>query len=384
MHRSFPIALEVAICVLLVLPVSASAEREYGVGDAAGTPPSFLLEADNITVQLSGRAQLQIGMLVGDDALLVAGDAAEEPGFRLRRARFATEAVYKKNTHIALELNLLSGQGSPVHEAHIGWENEWLLAYGGLVKMPVSRSALLSSRSLQHVERPISVRGIAPSQQLGMIVGGKVWDERVRLTAGFFNGMHRGDSFAEGWEQVGPEIGNRFGGFAVSTRLDFEPLGVLGSGPADLGHSRDPLLGVGGGFFFNAGETVRGTGFAADIAFKWMGASLLAEFLQLQTEPAEMPTTVSSALTKVTMRGVVAQVGYAPVRDWLDVAFRFEMVDENTELENEGDFITLGGTVSLFAFEGHLKVQLYYRHRMEMEGKELDNDTFLLQTEGRF
>lgn len=372
------------VAVACLATGTATAEREHGTGSAAGTPPRLSLEADDLVVYLGARAQLQIAMLSGDDTLLSAGDAAEEPGFRLRRARLGVEAVYDEQFYASVVVDLLESEGTALHEAYVGWESRWFMAYGGLVKVPMSRSALLSSQSLQHASRPTGVKGIAPFQQLGMNLGAKFWRERIRLTTGFFNGMQREDSFAGGWTRIGPGLGNRFGGFAVAGRLDVEPLGALGSGASDLDHSRSPLLGIGGGVLFNRGETIRGLGFSADLAFKWHGFSLLTEYLQDFSEPAIEPTEETTQITRVTRRALVAQLGYAPIAGWLDVGFRFEMVDENTEIDDEGDFFAFGGTVSLFAFEGHLKVQLAYQHRMEREGATLDNDTFILQTEGRF
>ncbi len=370
--------------VVCTLPLSALAEREFTTGESAGTPPPLSLKAENLEVRLGARAQLQLAMLTGDDALLSAGDAAEEPGFRLRRARLGVQAIYKERFYAAAVVDLLESEGTALHEAYVGWESRWLLVYGGLVKVPMSRSALLSSQSLQQAWRPVGVKGIAPFQQLGLHLGAKFWDEQIRVSAGFFNGLQRGDTFAAGWERLGPGAGNRFGGFAVAGRLDVEPLGTLGPGIADLHHSSDPLLGLGGGVLFNRGETIRGLGFAADLAFKWKGISLLAEYLQDFSKPAFEPTQETIEITKVTRRAVVAQMGYAPIKGWLDVGFRFEMVDTNTEIDDEGDFFGFSGTVSLYALEGHLKVQLAYQHRMEREGATLDNDTFVLQTEGRF
>jgi hypothetical protein len=365
-------------------PGPASAERELSAQASAGTPPALQLDAGSLTVTFSGRAQLQLAVLAGEDALLSDGDLAEEAGFRLRRARLGMTAEYDKSVSIGVEVDLLESQGSALHEAYIGWENPWALAYGGLVKAPLSRSALTSSDRLQMAERAIGIRGIAPVYQLGVLAGGRFWDQRIRILTGAFNGMQRESTFAGGYSRINPSLGNRFGGVAFAARLDIEPLGLLGPGIADLSHSETPRVGIGGGLLINRGKSIHGMAYSGDLAFKWMGVSLLAEFIQDASEPADEPTQPSTLAAKTKRRVIVGQLGYAAIKDVLDISARVERVDENMDIEDEGDFMAIAGAASLYLAEGHLKVQLFYQHRREQHGKQRKNDALLLQTEGRF
>ena len=384
MRRSLSIALS-----LCLLPTVALAERDYGGQEAGGRPPSFFLDAGPLSVTLSGLAQVQGAVYVGDDALLSDGDAAENAGFRLRRARFGAEARYKERLGLGVEVDLLESDGNALHEAWVGGEAEYALAYIGLVKVPFSRSALIASEDLALSERPLGISAMAPFQQLGLLIGGKAWDERIRLLFGTFNGLQRGKTFASGWSRFADAsgdatLGNRYGGISLSTRLDVEPLGVLSKGSSDLDHSTKPLFGVGGGFLYNHGETLRGWSFSGDLAFKWAGASLLAEYVQDRSNPVDEPTQETKAIAELNRSAFVVDLGYAPIAKRLDVAVQFEMVDENTDIEDEGDFFGIAGAVSMYAYGGHFKYQLFYQHRQERHGSALKNDLCLLQVEGRF
>jgi hypothetical protein len=373
----------------LLIPTAAHAERDYSGQRNDGRPPPLSLEAGPLTVFLNGRAQVQGAFLVGEDARLDNGDAAfENPGVRLRRARMGLSARMHR-MRLGVEIDLLESEGTSLHEAYIGYDSKWALAYAGLVKVPMSRSALFSSEASQMAERSLGVKHIAPFQQLGLMVGGKVWQDRIRLLLGVFNGMNRGQTFNSGWARINPKNGNQFGGYALAARLDVEPLGLLGAGPSDLGQRRAVDFGIGGGFLLNQGETVKAMGFSGDLLLKAYGFSLLYEYLQMKTEPAEEPSQATSTTAKVTRSAHLAQLGYTIVPltsgiGAIEVAVRGEMVDDNADRDDEGDFMAIAGTVSWYLLNGHVKTQIWYQHRLEMEGIELDNDVLMLNVEGRF
>ena len=371
------------VYALCLLPTPAAAERDQSSVRADGRPPALFLEAGKLRLVINGRAQVHVAFLAGDDARLSDGDAAEEAGFRMRRARLGVGATYKIFS-IGLEVDLLESEGSALHEAFLAEDTKWTMASFGLVKVPLARTALISSEDAAFTEYGFGTRGLAPTQQLGATVGGKVWGGRIRLNVGFFNGLQRADTFTSGYLRIDPKEGARFGGFAFAARLDIDPLGVMSGGDHDIGHSQKPLLGIGGGVLLNRAETIQGLTFAADLAFKYKGFAFLAEYLQDSSKPAEEPTQSTGLTAEVTRRAVLVQAGYAPIKGWLDLGFRFEMVDENTEIEDEGDYFSLAGVVTGYFFEGYLKVQLFYQHRLERFGKVLENDVFLTSLEGRF
>lgn len=383
-------AAAVALLALTLAPPSARAERQISDLLTGGRPPATFFDVGPLRLTIAGQTQLQAAIFTGEDARLFQGDAAEKEGFRLSRARFGTAARYVPKTdfeqvfEVALEVDLLEPEGTALHEAWVGHESPWHLAYAGLVKVPFSRTALFSSEDLQLITRPLSTVGMAPFQQFGILLGGKVWDERVRLTAGLANGLERGNTFWAGYQRRDPTNGNRFGGFTLSGRLDVEPLGKLTPGPADLEHVEDPLLGVGGGVLWDDGETTEALAYGADLQFKWMGLSLTAEYLQDSSEPADQPSAPTPDIGKVERRTITAQLGYSPLVKTLDVAFRFELIDDNLDIDDEGDQAVYAAAVSYYAFDGRFKAQAQYQHREELHGLDLENDVALVQVEGRF
>lgn len=373
----------ILLAALLSIPATALAERDYSGKRGDGRPPPLSLEAGPLTVFISGRAQVQGAFLVGSDARLGSGDAASEhPGVLLRRARMGLAGNIDR-LRVGVEINLLQSD-QPVHEGYVGYDSRWAQAFVGLVKVPFSRSALISSEALQLAERAISTQMISPFQQLGITLGGKVWEDRIRLLAGVYNGMNRAETVAGGWARGNPRDGNLFGGFATAARVDIEPLGTLGAGVSDLQQTRDVRFGIGGGVLYNRGLSVQSLGYGADAALKAYGFSLMAEFMRLTTRPADSPTQGTSTTAEVTSQTISAQVGYAAIANLLEIAARFEMLDEDTELEDEGDSMAIAGTLSSWLLDGHVKMQLFYQHRLESKGTELDNNVLMLNVEGRF
>jgi hypothetical protein len=370
-------------------PSGAHAEQPYAPLEGTGRPKPLAVSIGDVTLTLGGRAQVQAAMYVGDDARLSSGDTAEQAGFRLRRARLGVELAYQ-GLEVGLEADLLESDGSVLHEAYVGYARRWdaggFEVQTGVIKAPMSRSALHSSESTQNGERSLLIRMLAPEQQLGLVVGGDVWDEHARLLVGVFNGLNRNDPPTSGWERFDPKIGNRFGGVSASVRLDVEPIPgsrLLGDGVADLGKRDEASFGIGGGMLWNDGNSVGGLGWSADLAFKGWGIGFLAEWIEQRSKPVETPTQGASPL-ETTMRGGTAQLGYTILKDTLEVAARFDYIDQNVDLDDEGDLTAIAGTVSGYLLDGHLKLQLDYEHRTERHGRNLTNDVLMATVEGRF
>lgn len=378
------------VLAALTLTTGALAEQSYGSRQGSGRPTPLAFNLGEVTLTLSGRAQVQAALYVGDDARLSNGEVAEEVGFRLRRARLGLEAEFR-GLFVGVEADLLEADSSVLNEAYVGWNGDWtdggFTVTGGVIKVPMSRSALISSEALQDGERSLVIRGMAPEQQLGFSVSGRVWEDRVRLQAGLFNGMERDVTFAGGWSRLDPADGNRFGGFAGAARLDLEPIpgtSLLGDGTADLEQRTTAAFGLGGGFLYNDGPSTTTLAWSADLAFKGWGVGFLAEWIEQTTEPEEKPTQATALPVKTKSRGATAQLGYTILAHYLEVAIRADYLDDNTEVDDEGDLLNIGATLSGYLMENRLKVQLYYEHRTELHGADLANDVLLLQAEGRF
>ena len=118
--------------------------------------------------------------------------------------------------------------------------------------------------------------------------------------------------------------------------------------------------------------------------FKMYGLGLIAEYVEQVAEPKEAPTQPTTLPAETIRRGVNAQIGYTIMPRFLELAARFEWVDNNADVEDEGDYFVIGGTASLYILDGYLWTQVAYQHRMERFGNALDNDVFVIQVEGRF
>lgn len=167
---------------------------------------------------------------------------------------------------------------------------------------------------------------------------------------------------------------------AFLAHLQINPFGYVGWGEGDPGISKKPLVTVGSAYyrntlarsgagfetnnlgyastssgwlgknaaFFNAAEKVDIDAVNIDAAFKWMGASLQAEYFWGQADGQITDSTVRA-------QGYYAQAGYM-ILPKLEVAMRYSYLDPNRDQADDNITEILGG-VSYY-FSGHnLKLQ---------------------------
>jgi hypothetical protein len=75
---------------------------------------------------------------------------------------------------------------------------------------------------------------------------------------------------------------------------------------------------------------------------------------------------------------VVGEVGYVILASQLGVTARVEWIDDNTELDNNGDELIITGGLQYYFRRHHVKAGLEFTHRTELEGISLDNDSLIL------
>lgn len=336
------------------------------------------IEAAGFTLTFHGRVQTWAGW-VGEDALRSNGDALEQPGFRLRRARFGVDGGFKDKVTFEIELDLFDQErtGGPLYRAYIGFKP---IAYAGgrigFMKFPFSYSEMRSSARLAHLDRSLGTYAMAPSSTMGAVVYGEPWLDHLVVTAGVFNGLQRRPAFHQGYEPVGVSEGNKFERLSYVARVDFEPLEKVGPDEADLSGSEHPRLALGGAFFYNDGKSVETIGASGYLHFKWFGTHLLGEVMWDRSSPQKTPTTsMNTVPTEISRLVASASVGYVWKR--IGLAARVEYLDDNLDLHNEGDEIVFAGTLSYYALKNFLKAQLEYQHRYERFGLSLKNDSLL-------
>jgi hypothetical protein len=143
--------------------------------------------------------QVQATPYAGEDSFHQAGDIAERPGFRLRRARFGLGGDLLRQIDFALSGQIGSEDEGTllVHDAWAGYTGlPYLQVFAGAKDVPFSRSALTGAGDGALIERPFAVRAIAPFKQVGIQLGGKVARGAFQYQAGMFNGFQRSDQFS--------------------------------------------------------------------------------------------------------------------------------------------------------------------------------------------
>ncbi|MCA9518453.1 MAG: hypothetical protein KC635_26140, partial [Myxococcales bacterium] len=181
-----------------------------------------------------------------------------------------------------------------------------------------------------------------------------------------------------GYGETAALEGNRFSNLAYVARLELAPFGPLGKGLPDLdkGGFRG---GLGGAVYYDDGKSVTTFGYEIDLLVKVAGLHLCAELIHDSSSPASDPTTTGTLPTDTSRLTFAGEVGYVILAEQLGVTVRAELVDDDVDLDDNGDQLVLTGGVQYWFQRHHLAATLEYTHRAELEGLELDNDSLLLQ-----
>lgn len=327
--------------------------------------------------------QAQATPYLGKDASFLAGDIAERPGFRLRRARFGMGGSYKELLEMELSGELITEREATLalHEAWVGvTPKPYFGASMGILPVPFSRSALISAADTALIDRPLAVRAMAPNYQLGAMVGGQIASGRLNYALGVFNGFARGDQFYTGFEESLAALGNRFENLAYVARLATSIL-TPGADIPRYGDNR-PRLNVGASYFFSDGGSRTIHSMEGDLFFQRAGFRALGEVLYSSTVPASQPTQPSTQNANIDALAAVVEAGYT-YESLLGAHLRFEYIDPNTAVQDASDnwLITAGVSFMPPQIGQFMRAQLEFTHREEMHGKSIDNDALTLQTQ---
>ncbi|MCA9524584.1 MAG: hypothetical protein KC609_26640 [Myxococcales bacterium] len=393
-RTEFALAVLVATCLFASIALAETKTRlpkvqfmkedPFKGPDYPGLRKGFLtLEMGDVSIYFSAMLQVQAAFFTQSGALLVNGDPAEQAGFKLRRSRFAIGGYVTHTIAFELELEVIKEAGEAnLLAAWIGYERfPYAKFYLGAFKMPFSKSAMTSSAYLQLIERPLSVDMMAPYHQLGFMITGSVWHDRFSYQVGIFNGLARKPTALEGYETgIGASLGNRLSRYVTMVRLDFEPLGKIDPAPADFARNKF-LFGMGAGYFFNDGKSIRIHAVSANLQMKAYGFSMLAEFLFDQTEPTRNQNEAITLSARVRRMAAYAQLAYMIITKplGLELAFRAEWLDDNRSVKDEGDQIVLTGGLNIYFIRNVAKFQINYVHRLELHGQEIKNNTVFAQ-----
>lgn len=339
------------------------------------------LKIDPLVISPVALVQVQAVPYVGEEAFFQAGDAAERPGFRLRRARvgFAGELYDVVPFELTAELVSDESATARVHDAWMGYRYaDWLNLYAGAHLVPFSRSAMMSSATSALIERPLAVRSMTPFRQVGAHLEGKLWKGALQYYAGVFNGFQRSDQFFSGYLENAATYGNRFDELAYVARLATEPFGDLGNTVADYQGAQSLRFGGGVSYFFSDGGTRNIQGGGADLLLHFKGLHVMGEFLWNQSDPEANPTQATTQIARVKSFAVVGEAGYVLWKK-LGISARVEWLDPNTDVASDSDSLVITAGASYLVVEDILKAQLDFTHREELAGAPLKNDLLALQ-----
>jgi hypothetical protein len=363
---------------------------------AAPAPPAAALAPDDPEANLRRALTLRLGPLAaapivlvaaqaapiaGDDSFFPSGDAAERPGFRLRHARLGLGGDVSGKARFRLSTDLGGGDGAGVaiHDAWLGyaaWDE--LAVYAGARRVPYSRSALTGSGDSALIERPLAVRAMAPGNQVGVEITGRVAGGVFEYALALFNGLAREDQFYAGYVESYAPTGNRFDGIAYAARVGTEPLGDVG--PTIDDPSGSPArVAAGAGLFWSDGGARDVIAAGGDVLFKVAGLHLLGEALWSRVTPESVPTQSTTQIEAVGSLGLVAEAGYMVWPRRVGLTARFEWIDPNQDIEDESDNWIFTGGASARLLGETLKAQADYTHREERAGISLSNDSLVLE-----
>jgi hypothetical protein len=352
----------------------------------------FTLDFGRLRLEPLVLIQLQAAAFTGADSFFQAGEPAEQPGFRLRRGRLGFRGTLYDYIPFAISTELVSDEGATARllDAWVGYDRvEWLQLRAGAHVVPFGRVQQLGAGDVALIERPLTVRAMSPGRQVGAQLLGSAFSGALQYHVGVFNGFQRNEHFYQGYQDNAAAFGNRFDDAAYVVRLASDVLGPMDDGVQDLlgfGAQNTPRLSLGASYFFSDGGARDVHSAGGDLLFKWMGVHLLGEVVWSQSSPENQPTESTTQISEITSLGAVAELGYTlRLRDYtrvlshIGVHGRFEWLDSNSDIDDEGDAWVAAAGVSFHFIENALKAQVDYQHREERHGVSLDNDWVLFQ-----
>lgn len=152
----------------------------------AGYKDGFFLKSDDDRFRLNLAGFLQ-SWFIGEP-----GDRQQQNTFRIRRSRLLTNGFLFKDFGYQFEYEF-----APTGRIEEAWASYKRFPEATLIlgqhKPRYSLEELTSSRDLDFAERSIIVRALAPDQQLGLTLEGRLFDNLLYYGAGVYNGCGRID-----------------------------------------------------------------------------------------------------------------------------------------------------------------------------------------------
>lgn len=307
------------------------------------------------------------------------GDPEHDVGFSMPRARlgfyggwdvvdfglrFGTSRPYDTLEPEPAPVDLVEGWSRLTFDTKAGVTQVTV----GQHAIPFSREMLTSSNDLVFQERAVSSNWLSPIRDLGATASHQYkW---VRLQAGVYNGG--GDLFGD----VDP-------GVQVATRLD-----LMFGGDTFRTNSEDHAVGFGAAYMYNRTFATEIQRVNVDLMARYMGVYLQVEGGMNFLDPIEEGQVILPPdVPEVTQRwGGYAQLGYyreLPLGA-IEPSVRFAYFDDARHLKDNGDVGVLHAGVSWREPVPFVDLGAGYIHRMEFQGRTIDNDTVRVWTGLRY
>jgi len=357
--------------------------------DGACEPGMISIEKGDARISVGGQMQFQAALYTGQDNLVADGDPAQSEGFLVKRARIKLGGRLNKYLKFGLaeEMHDDEDSGGNLLDAWMDFTPTPLFGLkAGVVELAWTRSSLVSSAYQACIDRPLSVKAMAPRRQAGASIHSAMWEDRVKLQVGVYNALHRGDSFYDGYQSIGQTLGNQFTRFSYAARLDVSPLGEMDEPIPDIEKKDELRVNLGGGYVFNDGAAQKIHAATGDLHVKWHGAAIFGGYIMESGSPADEPTVpLPDDLTADYDRSAwFVEADYTILKRLLGVHGRYEWIDPYSTIDDEGDEAIATFGVSVYAMDHLLKFQADYQMRIERFGLTKDNDTLLTQMQLAF
>ncbi|MDD2337072.1 MAG: porin [Geobacteraceae bacterium] len=322
---------------------------------------TFTSQDEKFSLSVGGRMQFRYTFTDQDNA-------QDSSTFDAKRIRLIFQGyAYSKDLTYKLELDARQLASSTTSggllDAYLNYKlMDEVQILVGQTKAKFSRSYLISDGALMFVDRAPFVTKLVPGYDIGAIVHGDIAKGLIEYNLAASNGA--------GQTQASSDNDNMF-----STRVVFNPFGVMSNDEPDLAISKKPLLSIGANYLYTksswSGTTTLTSdsklGFAGqsqfkpsaasknefnnygvDAEFKWMGVSIQAEGVFAQAE---------NSLTNATTRsvGYYGQAGYM-ITPELGLALRYSVYDPDRNKGNDLQTEQIGA-VSYYFSKHNLKLQ---------------------------
>ncbi len=248
----------------------------------------------------------------------------------------------------------------------------------GQWKVPFNTQKMTSAGKLQMVDRSEADDEFSLNRQLGVMVYGDFFEEKLEYYFGVWNGNFRNEKHNDNNEHL------------WIFRTAYSPLGNFGGSESDLEYSESPLALIAAAVAVDSedvslnlreigevetDETDK-TQFVGEIGFKYKGFFFLSEYYWRKRSGLE-----SSNLFD---HGFFAQAGYFLIPKKLEIAGRYSMIDFDDELEESAVRETSFGLN--YYFVGH-KSKLQFNAIRFDEEEDVDDEidyTYRLQYQMAF